>query len=236
MASPQQHPSILDTELSHRISAANYAYSRLTSRVWTSKFLSPNTRKQLFNALVIPHLLYGCQTWTLLHRHVQRLESAHHSLLRRLKRVVFTPHPKDQISINELHSRPPCTGPISHSLDKYRASFIGKMIRMPGGDTAEGIHPTRAALYTRMLSGVHRQAGGVIGSFWGNMEQLLRSERFTRAARDVFLKAKEYHDANPNNIPDHLIPLLSRRTVPDWSELAKHSHIWENICDQLGRD
>ena len=50
--------------------------------MWNSKHLSICTKVRVYNAVVLPSLLCGCQTWSTYVRHVKRLEAFHQRCLR----------------------------------------------------------------------------------------------------------------------------------------------------------
>ena len=49
--------------------------------------LSKGTKLRVFNAMVVPRLVYGCETWTIQKRHVSRLQTAEMWFLRRVEGV-----------------------------------------------------------------------------------------------------------------------------------------------------
>ena len=64
----------IDRELSNRITKAGYAWHSLkVAKVWSSSKLSLYTKLQFFTCIVLSILLYGCETWTIIDRHVSRL-------------------------------------------------------------------------------------------------------------------------------------------------------------------
>ena len=67
----------LDNEINLRVSHASYVYGLLRRRVWNSKHLSIHTKVRIYNAVVLPSLLYGCQTWSTYVRHVKKFEAFH---------------------------------------------------------------------------------------------------------------------------------------------------------------
>ena len=72
----------LDKEIATRISKASQAQGRLRNRVLNQHNIRLLTKLRVYNAVVLPSLLYGCETWTLYCRHVKKLESFHMRALR----------------------------------------------------------------------------------------------------------------------------------------------------------
>ena len=54
----------LDDEILCRISRASQAFGRLHTKAWHEQGISTRTKLSVFRAVVLPSLLYGCQTWT----------------------------------------------------------------------------------------------------------------------------------------------------------------------------
>ena len=71
----------LDKEINSRICKASQALGRLKSRVLKQHNIKLSAKLKVDQAVVIPSLLYGCETWTLYRRHIKQLERFHkHSL------------------------------------------------------------------------------------------------------------------------------------------------------------
>ena len=74
----------LDWEIRARISHASHAYEAVRDRVWANRHLKAKTWVKVYAVVVLPSLLYGCQTWTTFARHVHWLEAFHQRCLRRI--------------------------------------------------------------------------------------------------------------------------------------------------------
>ena len=72
----------LDREITARIQKANYAFGRLRTKVLQHKSIYLSTKLKVYTARVLPSLLYGCETWTVYRRHLQKLEQFHARSLR----------------------------------------------------------------------------------------------------------------------------------------------------------
>lgn len=67
----------LDKGISSRISKASQALRRLHNRVLNHHNVTMSTKLKVYNAVVIPSLLYGCETWTVLWCPLKHLEKFH---------------------------------------------------------------------------------------------------------------------------------------------------------------
>ena len=77
LGSTMANNATIDDEISLRISRASASFGRLKDRVWNRRGLSFETKLQVYHAVVLPSLLYACETWTVYSRHMQRLQSFH---------------------------------------------------------------------------------------------------------------------------------------------------------------
>ena len=66
----------LDREIDTRISKASQALGSLHNRV-LSEQICQYTKLKVYNAVVFPSQLYGCETWTLYREHIKKLELFH---------------------------------------------------------------------------------------------------------------------------------------------------------------
>jgi len=64
----------IDSELQHRISAANCSFRKHRKRIYDSRDLSKETKLLAYKAFVLPVLLYSTETWTFYRRHITQLE------------------------------------------------------------------------------------------------------------------------------------------------------------------
>ena len=62
----------LDDEISKRLSKASSAFGRLREPAWERKGIGVKTKIKVYNAVVLPSLLYGCETWTVYSRHSKK--------------------------------------------------------------------------------------------------------------------------------------------------------------------
>ncbi|XP_063615806.1 uncharacterized protein LOC134788997 [Penaeus indicus] len=67
----------LDKEINSRICKASQALGRLKIRILSRHSIKLSTKLQIYQAIVLTSLLYGCETWTLYKRHLKLLEKFH---------------------------------------------------------------------------------------------------------------------------------------------------------------
>ena len=76
----------IDVEVTSRIAKASVAFGRLRVNVWERNgMMKLDTKLKVYKAVVLPTLLYACETWTL--RHAKRHNHFNLSCLRKLLRV-----------------------------------------------------------------------------------------------------------------------------------------------------
>ena len=93
-------------QISEYISRASQAFGRLHTRVWHERGISIKTKLRVYRAVVLPSLLYGCETWTCYRRHIKKLDQFHLRCLRKVLRVSW----KDHVPNQEILRRAELTG------------------------------------------------------------------------------------------------------------------------------
>ena len=77
----------IDEEVSYRIARASAAFGRLRDTVWERRGLTKETKLKVYQAVVLPSLLYACETWTTYSRHIKQLNAFHMRCLRSLLHI-----------------------------------------------------------------------------------------------------------------------------------------------------
>lgn len=77
----------IDAEVAYRIAKASAAFGRLKDKVWERRGLKFGTKLSVYRAVVLPTLLYACETWTVYSRHAKQLNAFHMRCLRNLLRI-----------------------------------------------------------------------------------------------------------------------------------------------------
>ena len=66
------------------------------TKVWHKRGISTRTRLSVYRAVVLPSLLYGCDTWTCYRCHIKKLDQFHLRCLRKVLRVSWRGHVPNQ--------------------------------------------------------------------------------------------------------------------------------------------
>ena len=60
-------------EVNARIAKASAAFGRLRGSIWDRSGIRLDTKLKVYRSVVLPTLLYACETWTVYKRHAKRL-------------------------------------------------------------------------------------------------------------------------------------------------------------------
>ena len=77
----------IDDEVNARIAKASAVFGRLRDSIWDWSEIRLDTKFKVYKAVVLPTLLYACETWTVYQRHAKRLNHFHTSCFRKLLKV-----------------------------------------------------------------------------------------------------------------------------------------------------
>ena len=77
----------IDNEVDARIAKASTAFGRLRKKVWEKNGLTTRTKLKVCKAVILPSLLYSCETWTVYSSHANKLNRFRLDSLRKILRV-----------------------------------------------------------------------------------------------------------------------------------------------------
>ena len=91
----------IDDEVNARIAKASAAFGRHRGSTWDRSGIGLDTKLKVYRSVVLPTLLYACETWTVYQRHAKRLNHFHKSCLRKLLKIKW----QDRIPDTEVLKR-----------------------------------------------------------------------------------------------------------------------------------
>ena len=110
-------------DLKNRLSKARGTFVRL-GKIWNSNSITRRTKMRLYKTLVMPVLLYGCETWKMNKEDNKAVDVFHNRCLRRIFRI----HWEDHISTAKLLERAEMR-PLSDEVKLRRWKMIGHILR-----------------------------------------------------------------------------------------------------------
>ena len=116
----------IDDEVTARTAKASVAFGRLRTNVWERNGIRLDTKLKVYKAVVLPTLLYACETWTVYQRHAKKLNHFHLSCLRKLLKIRW----QDKIPDTEVLEK--ANMQRVHTLLKLaQLRWTGHVTRMP---------------------------------------------------------------------------------------------------------
>ncbi|BHF62571.1 hypothetical protein SprV_0200555300 [Sparganum proliferum] len=133
--------SKIDDEVANRTSKASQAFDRLQSTVWNRHGLQLSTKLKMYEAVILPTLLYGAATWTVYTKQARRLNHFHLSCLRRILKLSW----QDRITDTDVLER---TGIPSSCI----CLSMMQMLRVPvrSSTSASGIRSCQLSFRMRL--------------------------------------------------------------------------------------
>jgi hypothetical protein len=75
--------NLIQEEIKRRLSSGNACYHSVQSLL-SSRLLSKNVKMRIYKTIILPVILYGCETWSLTLREEHRLRVFENKVLRRI--------------------------------------------------------------------------------------------------------------------------------------------------------
>ncbi|KAJ8333487.1 hypothetical protein SKAU_G00414950 [Synaphobranchus kaupii] len=110
-------------DLRNRLSKARGTFVRL-KKIWSSSSISRRTKMRLYKTLVVPVMLYGCETWKMNKGDDNAVDIFQNKCLRRILHIRW----QDHISTDELLERAEMK-PLSEEVKRRRWKMIGHILR-----------------------------------------------------------------------------------------------------------
>jgi hypothetical protein len=75
--------NLIQEEIKRRLNSGNACYHSIQNLL-SSRLLSKNIKIRIYKTIILPVVLYGCETWSLTLREAQRLRAFENRVLRRI--------------------------------------------------------------------------------------------------------------------------------------------------------
>ena len=95
----------LEGELERRIGIAMSTVGAMKAKVFENRGLSWKAKMQVYNAMVVPMMTYGCESWVLREKEKSRLQATEMSILRKVTGVTRMDHIKNEDIRHRLQQR-----------------------------------------------------------------------------------------------------------------------------------
>ena len=112
-------------DIEKRRAAATRAFGMLRPRMWGRTEISLKVKMKVFNAIVLPVLMYGATAWALTRTEEIRLDAFEMGMLRSIVGVRWDDFVRN-VEIREMLSQPP----VSLKLRRARMKWFGHLERM----------------------------------------------------------------------------------------------------------
>ncbi|KAI5727654.1 hypothetical protein M8J77_005229 [Diaphorina citri] len=113
-------------EIQNRINAACQAFGKLYVRVWKPHDLSLKLKLNIYKTVVLSTLLYSSECWTILGKHIQKLNAFHLRCLRTISKISWENRiPSEQVL------RQTGMFKIENIIRQRRLRWAGHLSRMP---------------------------------------------------------------------------------------------------------
>jgi hypothetical protein len=112
-------------DVERRMAISTTAYNGLVSKLWRRREVSTKVKMRIFNAVILPVMLYGATAWTLTQKEERRLDAWEMKLLRRMLNIRwddFVRNDDIRCMLNQM--------PVTWRLRERRLKMYGHLERM----------------------------------------------------------------------------------------------------------
>ena len=138
----------IDAEVHHRIGCASAAFARLRKRLFDNRDIQARVKLLVYQAVVLPTLLYGADSWTTYSRHLKALEQYQQRCLRKILRIGWEDR-RTNVSVLKEANIPS----ITTTIIRHQLRWTGHVMRM-----ADNRLP-KQMLYGQLKEGKRTQGG-----------------------------------------------------------------------------
>ena len=116
----------IDDEVTARTAKASVAFDRLCTNVWELNGIRLDTKLKVYKDLILPTLVYACETWTVYQGHAKKPNHFHLSCLRKLLKIRW----QDNIPDTEVPKKAKMQR-VHTLLKRAQLRWTGHVTRMP---------------------------------------------------------------------------------------------------------
>ncbi|KAJ1179731.1 hypothetical protein NDU88_004965 [Pleurodeles waltl] len=138
----------IDDEVDTSFAKASYVFVWLKKSVWERRGVKLSTKLKMYKAVVLPTLLYACETWTVYEHHAKKLNRFHMNYLRRLLNITRHNKIPDTDVLNQAG-----LPSIYTLLRRTQIRWAHHLVNVP--DT----HLPKRLFYGELVEGKHKQSG-----------------------------------------------------------------------------
>jgi hypothetical protein len=120
----------IDTEIAARLGKASGAFKAISKATFSRRQLSTRVKLRLFNALIMPILLYGLETVALTVGNLRKLEAFENFRLRTILRIDW----RDNITNRRVYQMAGKTGSLRETIRLRRLKWLGHISRRGEGN------------------------------------------------------------------------------------------------------
>ena len=209
----------IDDEVTARTAKASVAFGRLRTNVWERNGIRLDTKLKVFKAVVLPTLLYACETWTVYQRHTKKLNHFHLSCLRKILKIRW----QDKIPDTEVLKKAKMQS--VHTLLKLaQLRWTGHVTRMPDERLPKKV------LYGELQEG-KRSQGGQKKRYKDTLKASLKDSIFQLSPGNRLLRIEQSGVASSTKVPPNLKKRESvklKGSVKKGKQEPKNHHLFQH--------
>lgn len=138
----------LTPEIQNRIRNSSAAIAKLNERVFKNNDISMEVKLRVYKSIILPTLLYGCESWVLYRSQIKEIESYQQRILRNIMKINWF----DYISNKNVLLRANCPS-IETMITRTQMRWVGHVVRM------ENNRLPKCILYSELICGKRSKGG-----------------------------------------------------------------------------
>ena len=121
----------MDADVEERIAQASRAFGALHKAVFSDNNHKSETKRKIYQACILPVLLYGSECWIPLRKYISKLNIFHHRCIRTILGISNREQWLRHISMAEVRRRWGDDEIVAIKVTKLRLEWLGHIARMP---------------------------------------------------------------------------------------------------------